>query len=263
MTKAWCTSVLRRKCSRIPSPSHSSSIWNWGATACGPKVGEKIHIAGDYVVEVFPEIALRRQIKMCSTCFWSKGIEGWKCVCTLKKRYLNQWICSECDIKDRKAWHRKMKPSMKRENDEEKEVQARCECGRCLDGITVRIICDWCHKEIDEDPVEENEAEDEEEEDQEANDGFPVLHCRYRTPEQLDKNGEATLADGTVLCGAEENSDNDEWPILRSLGSNDPSVYVSASLAYSSDGLGEKWRRLGSPDLSNIDFAALITESVL
>ena len=74
---------------------------------------------------------------MCSTCFLSKRTEGGKCVCTLKKRYLDQWIRLECDIKDMKAWQRKMKPLMKKESDEEREVQVKCECG----GVSRRDHC--------------------------------------------------------------------------------------------------------------------------
>jgi hypothetical protein len=51
----------------------------------------------------------------------------------------------ECDIEDRKAWHKV---------NEERKVQVRCKCGTFLDVTTVKIVCESCHNEIDEDPVE-------------------------------------------------------------------------------------------------------------
>jgi len=60
----------------------------------------------------------------------------------------------ECDIEDRKAWHKRMTPLMKKKVNEERKIQVRCECGTFLDGVTVKIVCEWCHNETDEDLVE-------------------------------------------------------------------------------------------------------------
>lgn len=177
--------------------------------------------SGNEIVSFLNMTVIRRKELLCSACFQKRHKHGTsRCSCTLRKRFLDRWVCVGCYTK---------------ENDADKAISSHvvvhdadgsghrhlCDCGASFGaGPQPKILCNWCKGEVtgewddarheigDEDPEdpENSEGTQDNEDDPEQGEEHSAADFAYLGPGELGyaKNRDMSLSvyvNGTRIRG--------------------------------------------------------------
>lgn len=177
--------------------------------------------SGNEIVSYLNTAVVRRKELLCSACFEQRHKHGSSpCSCTLRKRFLDRWVCVGCYTK---------------ENESDKAISSHvvvhdadgsghrhlCGCGASFGaGPQPKILCNWCKGEVtgewndasneigDEDPEDAENPEDNEdhEDDAEQDEAHSAADFANLGPGQLGyaENRDTSLSvyvDGTRIRG--------------------------------------------------------------
>ncbi|USP76127.1 hypothetical protein yc1106_03401 [Curvularia clavata] len=174
--------------------------------------------SGNEIVSYLNTTVVRRKELLCSACFQKRHKPGSSpCSCTLRKRFLDRWVCVGCYTK---------------ENESDKAISSHvvvhdadgsghrhlCGCGASFGaGPQPKILCNWCKGEVtgewddasneigDEDP-EDPENPEHNEDDAEQDEEHSAADFAYLGPGELGyaRNRDTSLSvyvDGTRIRG--------------------------------------------------------------
>jgi len=147
-----------------PEPIDRILDMNLGKRHITPAGRTNVPYEGDNLVMFFQMVAQARKELVCPPCFDHHQAQGnyEPCSCTFRKRFLDRWLCVACYEKEAASDAEIM---MRGVPDKEKtHIHSRpCRCdGTITCSDTYKVICNWCHGEVD---IELAEADDEDEDE--------------------------------------------------------------------------------------------------
>jgi hypothetical protein len=102
-------------------------------------------------IQAFWEVTEERKRLVCKDCFDSKQAEGQQdihhqCHCTLKRRFLDRWLCLKCYQAEETS--QKVHINSKPDVNYDSTSTIQCSCGEPIDESDGRLICLWCFGEV-------------------------------------------------------------------------------------------------------------------
>jgi hypothetical protein len=148
-----------------------------------PRGRTQFPYSGDSIVSFLNMIVNKRKDLACPSCYQERQKKGVvPCSCTLRKRFLDRWLCATCYIKEDKA-DEDLRCHVPITDEIGQGHVHVCDCGAELaPEVRPKVMCNWCKGEIerptqgtedaaasenDEDINDEEEEEAEEEDDDE------------------------------------------------------------------------------------------------
>jgi hypothetical protein len=127
--------------------------------------------SGFQIVSDLNLVINRRKELVCGSCYEQNQEQGQpQCSCTLRKRFLNRWVCIPCYFKEKEA-DQAMRSRTAVDDDSPHGHHHLCGCGAELaDDYEPRVLCNWCKGEVivaEDEDVTDVETETEDDADQE------------------------------------------------------------------------------------------------
>lgn len=168
--------------------------------------------SGNEIVSFLNMIITLRKELVCLACFKERQKKGSsRCSCTLRKRFLDRWLCVGCYVKEDHA-DKAMASHIVVQDDDGGGHRHLCACGASFGaGPQPKILCNWCKGEVAGEWVDaENEMEDrdaeEPEEEEQQDEEHSAADFAHMEPGELGfaKNCDKSLSvyvDGTCIRG--------------------------------------------------------------
>jgi hypothetical protein len=105
--------------------------------------------SGYQIVSFLNMVVNKRKDLACSSCYQERRKEHVApCSCTLRKRFLDRWLCAPCYIKEDSA-DEDLRCHMPIADEVGEGHSHVCECGaEITPEVTPKIMCNWCKGEI-------------------------------------------------------------------------------------------------------------------
>jgi hypothetical protein len=141
-----------------------------------PRGRTQFPYSGDSIVSFLNMIVNKRKDLACPSCYQERQKKGVvPCSCTLRKRFLDRWLCATCYIKEDKA-DEDLRCHVPITDEIGQGHVHVCDCGAELaPEVRPKVMCNWCKGEIERptqgtEDAAASENEEEEEEEEEAKD---------------------------------------------------------------------------------------------
>jgi hypothetical protein len=112
---------------------------------------------GDNVVGIFQAMADSRKELLCSECVKDRGLTmSAPCSCTLRKRFLDRWLCFPCYLEEHRRDHQLGDSCLFQDESGRVVEEDFCSCGTMIGSDDYEARCNWCNSLI----IHANEDED-------------------------------------------------------------------------------------------------------
>lgn len=105
--------------------------------------------SGNEIVSSLNVAVMTRKELLCSTCFRERQKNGSSpCSCTLRKRFLDRWVCMDCYTKENEA-DKAISSHVVVQDADGSGHRHLCDCGASFGaGPQPKILCNWCKGEV-------------------------------------------------------------------------------------------------------------------
>jgi hypothetical protein len=131
-----------------PEPLDRILDTNLGRCEIKPRGRTDLPFDGVKVVSTFNDIARSREELVCLSCTKDRDLEGpMPCQCTLRKRFLDRWVCIPCHLDEQQRVSEQIN-TVPRQETHGWRLEIYCRCGIKIEPDKYTRRCTWCDGHI-------------------------------------------------------------------------------------------------------------------